>query len=117
MEKYGIETLKKFALILIRLGMKLEKVKGIKSIIFALIPFLFRNFKNIKELWKNREQIALEFKDISEIEKIELHGFISTQLKLQNSVIEKLIEAGLDAMNVISEKILTIINLIKNGKR
>jgi len=117
-KKYGIENLKKFSLILIRLGMKLEKIKwGSKGILFSLVPFIARNYKTMLELWKNKDQIILEFKDIDEGEKLELRVHIAAKLKLQDDKIENIIELCLEALEIFSNKIKNIINLIRNGKR
>lgn len=115
--KYGIETLKKFSLILIRLAMKLEAIKwGWKGILFSLVPFVLRNYKLMLELWKNKDQILLEMKDIDEGEKLELRVYISAKLKLQDAKIEEIIETGMEVIEVISNKIRNLINLIRNGK-
>ena len=118
MEKYGIETLKKIALILIKLGMKLESITwNWKSILFSLIPFVLKNFKSITEVWKNKDQIFLEFKDLSSSERIEFNTFISVKLDLHDDQIEKIIEYSVDTLSEISIRIEKIITLIRNGKR
>lgn len=117
-KKYGIENLKKTALVIIRLGTKLElMVWSWKSVLFTLIPFIARNFKAMRELWKNRQQIALEFKDLDALEKALLNEYISKKLNLENSSIEKIIENSLELIAILSNKIRLIINLIRNGKQ
>jgi len=117
MKKYGIENLKKFSLILIKLGMKLEKIKwNWKSVLFGLTPFILKNFKKITELWKNKKQILFEFKDLDSEEKQELNEYITSKLDLQEDRIEEIIEYILNAIILLSNKIEKIIKLIKHGK-
>lgn len=104
---FGIENLKKAALLAIQFGQQIEQSSKEGFKITDLFSFV-DEIAQLPGVIASKDQIVQEFKDLTSEERAELVAYIETTLTLENKKVEELIEAGLEfllSLLILVEKI------------
>ena len=107
-ELYGIETIKKAAEVVIKLGMRTEealsddgKIKFLEGVGLAIGAF-----PGVLDVVQNASQLKLEYNDLSDDERDELVSHIILELDLDADNLEEIIESGFEVL-ISLEKLIT----------